>query len=87
MAATRLAENTQEVSDIARELFDRIKVFSKHMDGIGVSLGQAVGNYNKAVGSFERRVLPVGRKLEVLGVSSAGEEIIKTKYLDSVPRV
>ena len=82
----KLAENTQEVSNLARELFDRIRIFGKHMDGVGHALGQAVGRYNKAVGSLERRVLPTGRKLEMLGVTPAGEAILENKPVEIEPR-
>lgn len=82
----KLAENTQEVSNLARELFDRIRIFGKHMDGVGSALGQAVGKYNKAVGSLEKRVLPTGRKLETLGVTPAGESILENKPVEIEPR-
>ena len=82
----QLAENTREVSNLARDLFDRIKMFGSHMEGVGSALGQAVAKYNKAVGSLERRVLPAGRKLESLGVTPSGESILEGKPVESGPR-
>lgn len=67
----KLAENTQAVAGLARDLFERIKTFGEHMDGLGRSLHRAVEQYNKGVGSLERRVLPAARKFETLGVVSA----------------
>ncbi len=71
----KLAENTQAVVDLANDLFERIKIFGTHMDGLGRSLRQAVERYNKGVGSLEGRVLPTARKFESLGAAPAGAEI------------
>ena len=67
----KLDENTQKVKHLARELYDRIKVFGEHMGGLGDSLRQAVKKYNEGVGSLEGRVLPTARKFKALGVVSA----------------
>ena len=67
----KFAENTQKVEHLARELYDRIKVFGKHMGGLGDSLRQAVKRYDEGVDSLEKRVLPTARKFEALGVVSA----------------
>ena len=82
----KLAENTREVSKLARELFDRIKTFGKHMGDVGRELGQAVKKYNEAASSFEGRVLPAGRRLEALGVTPAGESIPEIKPVERAPR-
>jgi DNA recombination protein RmuC len=44
-----------------------------------------VENYNKAVGSLERKVLPGARKFTELGVHS-NKEIEKLESLEPVPR-
>ena len=67
----KLAENTQKVEHLARELYDRIKVFGKRMGGLGDSLSQAVKRYDDVVGSLESDVLSAARKFETLGVVSA----------------
>ena len=67
----KLAENTQAVAVLARELYKRIKTFGGHMGGLGASLHKAVKQYNEGVGSLETRVLPTARKFETLGVVSA----------------
>ena len=67
----KFAENTQKVEHLARELYDRIKVFGKHMGGLGDSLRQAVKRYDEGVDSLEKRVLPTARKFKALGVVSA----------------
>jgi DNA recombination protein RmuC len=71
----KLAENAQIVASLARELFDRIKVFSGYIGDLGRSLQQAVERYNKGVGSLEARILPAARRFENLGVVPCGSEI------------
>lgn len=69
----KFAENMQKVKHLARELYDRIKVFGEHMGGLGDSLDRAVKQYDKGVGSLESKVLPAARKFETLGVVSSAE--------------
>jgi DNA recombination protein RmuC len=71
----KLAENAQAVASLARDLFDRIKLFGGYMRDLGRSLQQAVERYNKGVGSLEGRVLPAARRFESLGVVPSGSEI------------
>lgn len=71
----KLAKNTQDIVDLARELFERIKAFGGHMNGLGRALGQAVDRYNKGVGSLEGRILPTARKFEGLGAAPQGSTI------------
>jgi DNA recombination protein RmuC len=82
----KLAENAQEVAGLARELFDRIKVFGEHMGGLGRSLRQAVERYNQGVGSLEQRVLPVARRFENLGVILPGSTIAELVPVEVEPR-
>ena len=51
----------------ARELDERLASFVEHLGKVGVSLGRSVEAFNKAVGSFEQRVLPQTRRLRELG--------------------
>ena len=71
----KLAENAQAVAELARDLFERIKVFGGHMSDLGRSIRQTVDRYNKGIGSLEGRVLPTARKFESLGVTPAGSSI------------
>ncbi len=80
-----LAANAREISDAARELYDRLRVFADHLAGVGKGLTGAVAAYNKAVGSFEARVLPQGRKFETLG-PAVGQVIEAPAASDAAPR-
>jgi len=83
----KLAENAQTVASLARELFDRIKVFSGYIRDLGRSLQQAVERYNKGVGSLEARVLPAARRFENLGVVPCGSEISLLEPIETNARV
>ena len=52
---------------------------------MGRQLASSVENYNRAVGSLERKVLPGARKFTELGVRSS-KDIEKLETLDPIPR-
>jgi DNA recombination protein RmuC len=62
----KVAENAQRISEVGRELAERMTVLVDHLSNIGLAIGKAVESYNKAVGSLESRVLPTARKLDAL---------------------
>jgi DNA recombination protein RmuC len=80
-----LAANAREISDAARELYDRLRKFADHLGGVGKGLTGAVAAYNKAVGSFEARVLPQGRRFEALG-PAVGQQLPALSPVDAAPR-
>ena len=57
-----VAESARDRQPLGRELYERLGVFAGHFASVGKSLDGAIGNYNKAVGSFETRVLVTARK-------------------------
>ncbi|MEE4161585.1 MAG: DNA recombination protein RmuC [Woeseiaceae bacterium] len=80
-----LAENAKEIRGLAEDLYNRLAVFTGHMNKVGRQLASSVENYNRAVGSLERSVLPGARKFTELGVH-AKKEIEKLESLEPVPR-
>ena len=65
----RFAEEAAEVVSVAQEFYHRMATWSEHFEKVGKGIKQATDNYNKAVGSWESKVLPQGKKLEELEVS------------------
>ncbi len=66
----RFSEDAKEVVDVAREFYMRMATWSEHFSEVGKRLDKATEFYNKAVGSWERSVMPQGRRLEELEVST-----------------
>jgi DNA recombination protein RmuC len=79
-----LAENAREISALGKELYDRLATMGEHVARLGHELGQAVGAYNRAVGSLEGRVLVSARRFRDLKV--AGEELATLEPIDEAPR-
>jgi len=80
-----LADNAKEIRVLAEDLYGRLATFVTHMNRVGRQLASSVENYNKAVGSLERSVLPGARKFVDLGVH-AKKEVEKLETLEPVPR-
>jgi DNA recombination protein RmuC len=83
----QLAENAQRISEVGKELFDRCAKFADHLAGVGGGLEKAIASYNRAIGSWESRVLPGARKLRELGATRGPDaEIPLAEPVQTVPR-
>ncbi len=80
-----LADNAQEIRKLAEDLYGRLGTFVSHLNRVGKQLNSSVENYNRAVGSLERKVLPGARKFVELGVHTK-KEIEAVETLESLPR-
>jgi len=81
-----LARNAQEISELGRELHERISVMAEHWGKVGKNLGDAVGAYNKAVASLETRVLVSARRFKELKAVPDGREIVEVAQVEVLPR-
>jgi DNA recombination protein RmuC len=81
----QMATNAQEVSRLAKDLYDRLRTFTNYFADIGKGLDRALDAYNKGVGSLESRVLVTARKFKERG-AIAGEEIETLEPIDKAAR-
>ena len=68
-----VAANAREISQVGKELYDRLSTFVSHFENIGKGLRGASNAYDSAVGSLERMVLPSSRKLKDLHATTKAE--------------
>ena len=80
-----LAENAEEIRRLAEDLYGRLSTFVAHLNKVGRQLASSVDNYNRAVGSLERSVLPGARKFTELGIRPK-KTMESLETLDPVPR-
>ncbi len=80
-----LADNAAEIRTLAEDLYGRLTTFVGHLNRLGRQLASSVENYNRAVGSLERSVLPGARKFTELGVHTK-KDMDKLESLEPVPR-
>jgi DNA recombination protein RmuC len=81
----KIARNAQEISDLGRQLYERIRVMAIHFEDVARGLTRSVESYNKAIGSLESRVLVTARRLKDKGVT-APDELPELETIDHTPR-
>lgn len=68
-----LAENAEKIRVVGEELYGRLGTFADYLSKLGRSLDSSVNHFNKAVGSFDARILPSARKFTEMGIHSKKE--------------
>jgi DNA recombination protein RmuC len=81
----RITANAQRISDLGKDLYNRLGILAGHFCVMGKHLGTTVEAYNSAVGSLERRVLVQARRFRELGAAT-GEDLEEPEPVDVRPR-
>ena len=63
----------EQIRGLGEELYNRLVTFTDAFARVGKSLDSSVTAFNKAVGSFDARVLPAARKFTELGITPKEE--------------
>lgn len=83
----KMADEAQNISTLAADLYKRICTFGDHMSKVGRGLGTAINAYNSAIGSLESQVLPGARKFKELQVQTGGKEIARMANIEHSARI
>ncbi|MXZ75816.1 MAG: DNA recombination protein RmuC [Gemmatimonadetes bacterium] len=80
----RVAETARQISDLGKEMYDRLAVFAGHYVNVGNSLRQAIERYNRSVGSWDTRVATSAQRFSDLNVPIT-RELPEVPPVDAVP--
>lgn len=80
------SKNAEKISQLGKELYGRITTFSGFFNRVGANLSTMVGSYNRAVASFDSRVLSSARKFEEFGAVASPESPLDAATVDSAVR-
>jgi DNA recombination protein RmuC len=69
----QVAQNAQEISNLGKQLYDRLRILAEHFSRVGSSLDNAVDAYNDMARSLETRALVTARKFKELGAGTDEE--------------
>jgi DNA recombination protein RmuC len=83
--ALRQEENAKRIATIGKVLYERTLQFAEHLAEVRRHLEKSVTAFNGAVGSYESRLLPQGRRLKD-EASLGGDELTEIPPIDVVPR-
>jgi len=81
----QLAQNAQAISDLGKQVYERLGTLASHLADVGSALERANQAYNRAVGSMEARLFPAARRFQELGVA-APDSMPATPPVETTPR-
>ena len=80
-----VSKNAEEISNLGRELYDRIATYLEHFEKVGHGLETATKSYNAAVGSLEGALIPGARKFAELGAKGS-KDLPEIGPVETTPR-
>lgn len=81
-----LALNAKEISALGRTMHERLGKLADHFSKLGNSLNSAVDHYNRAIGSYETRVMTSARKFEELKAAPENTTLPDIPSIDRTTR-
>ncbi|MDE0836725.1 MAG: DNA recombination protein RmuC [Akkermansiaceae bacterium] len=81
-----LALNAKEISALGRTMHERLGKLADHFAKLGNSLNSAVDHYNRAIGSYETRVMSTARKFEELKAAPQNASLPNLETIDKTTR-
>jgi DNA recombination protein RmuC len=79
-----VGERAAEIHALGRELHERLATMGAHFEQLGRSLNASVGHYNRAMGSWESRVLVSSRRFVDLAVTE--DSLAPPSQIDATAR-
>ena len=65
----KIAEHAEIIAELGKTLHERLRIMTGHFADLRKNLDRSVESYNKAIGSYESRVLVVARKFDEIDTS------------------
>ncbi len=81
---TVIQENAREVSKLGKDLYTRVNAFLGHLESIRSNINKLIENFNKAVGSIERKLIPQMKRFDELGAGD-GKKLNEPEKIDEQP--
>ncbi len=72
-----LKKNTEEVSELGKELLTRVRLVATKMNSLGDHLSKAVKAYNGAVANIDSHLMATAKRFNKLGVSGDSAPLLK----------
>lgn len=79
--------DAREIAELGKELYDRLARMGGLLAKLGNDLARTNRSFNEAVGSFDTRLVPTGRKFQQLSINTDATELPALSSLEIEPRL